>query len=254
MTRERRGKIAELVRQRGVVRVGELVDEFAVSAVTIRNDLEQLEKQGQLVRDRGGAIAAGPSPVRSLLGIDQRAVLNLDAKQRIGHAAAQRVNPGDTIILDAGTTVIEAARLIGKISPLTVVTNALNVALELGAHSSARVIFLGGMLNREASSTIGPQLEQQLGELVAQKLFLGTQAFDGEHGLTDSTSEIAQVKRAMINAAREVILLTDSSKWHHAGFIKVAPLTELDAIITDEGLPAEARAAIDALGIELVLV
>lgn len=254
MTRHRRSKIADLVRQQGVVRVGELTDLFAVSAVTIRNDLEELEKEGFLLRDRGGAIAAGPSRVTSLMRVDQRAVLNLDAKRRIGRAAAERVSPGDTIILDAGTTVIEAARLIGEITPLTVVTNALNVALELGAHSAARVLLLGGTLNREASSTIGAQLEHQLGELVAQKLFLGAQAFDSEHGLTDTTSEIAQVKRAMIRAARQVILLTDSSKWHHAGFIKVAPLTELDTIITDDGLPAEARTAIEALGVELIIV
>ena len=87
-----------------------------------------------------------------------------------------------------------------------------------------------------------------------QKLFLGTQAFDLDHGLTDSTVEIAQMKRAMIRAARQVILLTDSSKWGRTGFIKVAPLTEIDTIITDTKLPAEARTAIERLGIELILV
>ena len=109
-------------------------------------------------------------------------------------------------------------------------------------------------MNREASSTVGAQTEQHVGEFIAQKLFLGAQAMDMEHGLTDTTPEIAQVKRAMIRAARRVILLVDSSKWGCSGFSKVAPLTALDTVITDDALPAEARAAIEQLGIELIVV
>ena len=254
MTRHRRTRIADLVQKHGAMRVGELADQFDVSEVTIRSDLERLEKDGQLIRDRGGAIAKPSTPLRSLLRVDQRATLNLDAKRRIGSAAARLVESGDTIILDAGTTAIEAARSVADIAPLTVLTNALNVALELGANSEARVILLGGTLNREASSTVGAQAEQHVNEFVAQKLFLGAQAMDLEHGLTDTTPEIAQVKRAMIRAARRVILLVDSSKWGSSGFVKVAPLSELDTIITDSALPAEARAAIEQLGIELILV
>lgn len=254
MTLHRRTRIADLVREHGAVRVGELAAQFDVSEVTIRSDLEQLERDGQLVRDRGGAIAPPSTPLRGLLRVDERATLNLDAKRRIGLAAAKLVEPGDTIIIDAGTTAIEAARAVAGIAPLTVLTNALNVALELGAHSDARVILLGGTLNREAASTVGAQAEQHVGEFIAQKLFLGAQAIDSEHGLTDTTPEIAQVKRAMIRAARRVILLVDSSKWGCSGFSKVAPLTELDTIITDSALPTEARAAIDQLGIELLFV
>ena len=255
MTQQRRARIAELVREHGVVRVGELADQFAVSEVTIRNDLVRLERDGHLARDHGGATAIDESKrVTSLLRVDERATQQMDEKRRIAQAAAKFVAPGDTIILDAGTTVVELARLLSKVSPLTVVTNALNVAMEIGTASEARLILLGGTFHRESSSTVGPLAEHNLTELVVQKLFLGTQAFDLEHGLTDSTSEIAQAKRAMIRAARQVILLTDSSKWSHAGFIKVSPLAELDTIITDEGLPAEARDAIQRLGIELIVV
>ena len=254
MTQHRRRKIAELLHHQGAVRVGELSEKFAVSEVTIRSDLDSLEKDGLLVRDHGGAIPREPGYVTSLLRVDERAALHHEEKQRIGRAAAQRVNAGDTIILDAGTTVIEAARLIGDITPLTVITNALNVALELSARSAARVILLGGEVDREASSTVGPQAAQQVGDFVAHKLFLGAQALDLEHGITDSTSEIAQIKRAMIRAAREVILLTDSSKWQLSGFIKVAQVHEIDTIITDTALPDEARGALDRLGVEVVLV
>ena len=253
MTLHRRSKITELVRQQGAVRVGDLAEEFQVSEVTIRNDLEQLEKEGQLVRDRGGAIAGSVTPITSLARLDQRATLNQDEKRRIGRAAAKLVNPGDTIILDAGTTTLEVARAVTGITPLTVVTNALDIACELTARSEAGVILLGGTISREAGSTLGAHTEHHLGEFVAQKLFLGTQAFDLEHGLTDTTIEIAQAKRAMVRAARQVILLTDSSKWQRSGFIKVVPLKEIDTIITDTNLPADAREAIERLGVELIL-
>jgi DeoR family transcriptional regulator of aga operon len=134
------------------------------------------------------------------------------------------------------------------------VTNALNVALTIGAATKAQVIFLGGSLSREASSTVGPLAEQTLTNLAVQKVFLGTQALDLESGLTDTTLEIAQVKRAMIKAARQVFLLADSSKWDQTGFIKVAQLEEIDALISDEKFPASARTAVERLGIRLILV
>ena len=254
MTRHRRSRIAEQVQREGSVRVADLAARFDVSEVTIRSDLVILEREGQLLRDRGGALAKGNNHfVTSLLGVDQRASLHLDKKRRIGAAAAQRVSPGDAILLDAGTTAVEIARRLTHISPLTVVTNALNVALELGAVSGQRLILLGGTFNRESASTVGSLTEQNLAELSVQKLFLGTQAMNAD-GLTDSTMEIAQAKRAMIRSSRQVILVTDSSKWDTASLTKVAPLTEIDTIITDTDLSFEARQQIEALGIELVLV
>jgi DeoR family transcriptional regulator of aga operon len=254
MTQHRRSKIAELIREHGVVRVGELAAQFKVSDVTIRNDLACLERDGEITRDHGGAIAKGESKrVTSLLRVDERAGQNVDAKRRIARVAAELVAPGDTIILDAGTTTGELARLLGGVSPLTVVTNGLNIALELGTNSDTRLILLGGLLNRESSSTVGALAEHNLGELVVPKLFLGAQALDLDHGVTDSTPEIAQAKRAMIRAAREVILVTDSSKWGRAGFIKVAPLSELHTIITDDGLTPEAREVIERVGVKLVI-
>ena len=156
--------------------------------------------------------------------------------------------------MDAGTTVVEMASHLAGIIPLTVVTNALNVALTIGAATEAQVIFLGGTLSREASSTVGPLAEQTLANLAVQKVFLGTQALDLESGLTDTTLEIAQVKRAMIKAAKQVFLLADSSKWDQTGFIKVAQLQEIDALISDENFPASARMAVERLGIRLILV
>jgi DeoR/GlpR family transcriptional regulator of sugar metabolism len=255
MINQRRARIAELVRQRGSMRVGELAAHFRISEVTIRNDLAQLEADGQLARDRGGAVAREASrQLTSLLAVEQRAHLQTGEKRRIARAAAQLVRPGDTIIMDAGTTVVEMAPFLAGIASLTVVTNALNVALEVAAKTDAEVILLGGNFSREASSTVGSLAEQMLDGLRVQKAFLGTQAFDLEHGLTDTTLEIAAVKRAMIRAARRVILLTDSSKLDRSGFIKVAPLTAVQTMICDDALPAATREALAGLGIEVLVV
>ena len=255
MTQHRRRQILDLVKSKGAAHVNSLAQKFGVSAVTIRNDLSKLEEAGELLRDRGGAITSPPArKIKHLLGLNERATLNLEAKQRIGKAAAQFVQPGDTIIMDAGTTVVEMTSHLTGIAPLTVVTNALNVALTIGSTSEAQVILLGGMLSREASSTVGPLAEQTLANLSVNKVFLGTQALDLQDGLTDTTLEIAQVKRAMIKAAKQVVLLADSAKWNHTGFIKVAQLAEVDVLISDDKLPKNARAAIEQLGIQLLVV
>lgn len=253
MTRQRRLRIAELVNERGAMRVSELAREFNTSEVTIRNDLTHLENEGRLVRDRGGAIAS-QGKITSLPAVEARARVRIEEKRRLARAAAEMVVSGDTIIMDAGTTVVEMASHLGAIDGLSVVTNALNVALEMGAKTEAQIYLLGGTLNRDASSTLGPVTEQQLADLKVQKLFLGTQALDLEAGLTDTTVEIAQVKRQMIRAAREVILLSDSAKWGKTGFIRVAPLNAVGTIITDSGLPDSAKTAIERLGVKLRVV
>jgi DeoR family transcriptional regulator of aga operon len=252
MVNQRRRQIVTQARRNGSVRVADLAAQFQVSEVTIRNDLACLESDGELMRDRGGAIpAAETREVTRLLEVEKRGHVQTSEKRRIAASAAKLVQPGDTILMDAGTTVVEMARHLADIPRLTIVTNALNVAMEVAATTTARIILLGGTFNRDSSSTLGSFGERALGELRVDKLFLGTQAFDRAHGLTDTTMEIAEIKRAMISAARSVILLTDSSKWASAGFIKVAPLDVVHSIYTDEGLPAEAQAAIRQLKIEL---
>lgn len=250
----RRAQIAAWVRQKGSARVTELARRFEVSAVTIRSDLDALEADGHILRDHGGAVPRGdaaPQTLTSLLGFERRQALQTEAKRRIGERAAALVQPGDTILMDAGTTVVAMAPHLAGIANLTVVTNALNVALEVGAATEARVILVGGTLSREAGCVLGPLAEQAFGELVVNKLFLGTQAFDAENGLTDTTPEIAQAKRAMIRSARQVVLLSDASKWGQTGFIKVAPLQAVHTLISDEALPAAARSALRRLGIEV---
>lgn len=255
MTNERRAAILDVVRQGGSARVLDLVRQFGVSAVTIRNDLAELEKENLLVRDHGGATpAASGRTVTSLLAVDERAGLQTDQKQRIARAAATLVQPGETLLIDAGTTAGEMLHFLTDVPSLTVITNAVNVALAAANLTDAEVIFLGGTFNRESSSNLGPMAERALGEFLVDRLFLGTQAADLEHGLTDTTMEIAQIKRAMIRSAREVVLLADSSKWNTTGSIKVAPLTAAHHLITDSGMPKAAQTKLRKLGIRLTVV
>jgi len=253
MTRQRRMRVAELVRERGAMRVSELARELNTSEVTIRSDLTRLESEGLLIRDHGGAISS-ERQVTSLLAVEARAQLRLEEKRRIARAAAEFVKPGDTILMDAGTTVVEMAPYLSDVRELSVVTYALNVVLQMGAQTDARILLLGGAFNRESSSTLGPITERQLADLKVQKLFLGTQAFDLDQGLTDTTIEIAQIKQRMISSAHEVILLSDSGKWGKTGFIKVAPLTDVGTIISDSGLDSSARTALESLGVKVLTV
>jgi len=251
---DRRSQIADIVQQLGAVRVQDLAARFQVSSVTIRSDLAQLEREGMLVRDRGGAVARGAvnATVRTLTAFEQRTELHHEQKQRIGQVAARLVTPGDSIIIDAGTTTVQMVPHLRRATPLTVVTNGLNVAAELRS-VGADVLLLGGSLNYTSLSTLGPIAEQSLAELTVQKLFLAAQAIDLQAGLTDTTPEIAQVKRAMVRAARQVILLADSSKWGKVGFIKVIALQQVHTVITDSELPAASQSALERLGIELIV-
>jgi DeoR/GlpR family transcriptional regulator of sugar metabolism len=178
-------------------------------------------------------------------------MLNLGSKQRIGEAAARMVLSGDTVILDAGSTLMEMAKRLPAVSPLTVITNSLNIATEVGSRPGVHVMLAGGSLSPETISTVGPVAERDLRELLVGKLFLGIQAFGQDSGLSDVSLEVARVKAAMVSAADYVILLADSTKYSTRAFARVAPLSEIDCLITDSGFPEEAAQQLLAQGIEV---
>ena len=252
LTAERRERISALLRQRRVVRVTELSQIFDVSEVTIRSDLDAMAGAGQLQRSRGGALAvASPSLFDAF---ELRAGVNLEAKRRIGRAAADLVRPHDRVILDSGTTVMEMAKCLHDRGPLTVVTNALNVATEVGVGLDIDVVLAGGSLHRGNICTFGPLAERVLADVMVHKVFLGTYALDPDVGLADLSIEQATIKQAMTRAGRQVILLADSSKWGTEGFAKVLPLSSVHTIVSDTNLPSSARVAMERLGIEVLLV
>jgi DeoR/GlpR family transcriptional regulator of sugar metabolism len=252
---ERRAVIVNMTMEKGVVSISEITQLFGVSEVTARHDLDVLAQQGIVIRQRGGAIAQVHTSLAR--AIDQQSRVNLEAKGRIGAYAARLVQPGDTIMMDAGTTVMEMAKRLHSVAPVTVVTNAMNVASQIVDREGSHVILLGGSLSPETVSTVGPLAERALSDLLVTKLFLGAHTVDAQAGIVDTSMEIARVKRAMIQTANKVILLADSSKWttrSREAFARVAPLTAVHMVITDGGLPADIRSVIERLGVELCLV
>ena len=249
---ERHSRILELLGEVGSVRVGDLSRRFRVSEVTIRTDLERLARQGFLARFRGGAVAH--IQTRSSSAFADRLREGYAEKERIAARAAEMVKPGDTLLLDAGTTVLELAKRLEGCSPLTVVTNALNTAATLSSIPDIHVIMAGGSVSPETVSTIGYIAERDIADLVVDKVFLGTHSFDPELGMMDISVEVARVKRAMIEAGRQVVLLADSSKFAKRALAKVAPLGSVDMLVTDTGLGDAETSAIEVLGVEVVRV
>jgi DeoR family transcriptional regulator, aga operon transcriptional repressor len=249
---KRRERIADILAGKRSVRVAELSVLFQVSEVTIRNDLEVMSKQGRLIRDRGGAIARAVTFQSTLF--EQRAQESLAEKSRIGCAAAKLLVPGETVIMDAGSTMMQMAKHVEVREGLTVITNALNVAVQLMSSTGVHVILAGGSISPETISTVGVIAERDIDEFRVDKLFLSTHALNAIDGLLDTSPEVARVKQSMIRAARQIILLADSSKWGRTAFARVAPLSAIHTIISDTGLTSSAREEISELDISLILV
>ena len=249
-TSERRALILDLIGSRRSLQVEPLAEHLSVSAVTVRKDLDTLAEQGLLIRTRGGAIAEVRLGLTTAFA--QRAQANKAEKRRIGAAAARLVAPGDTILLDAGSTIMEMALALHGVSPLAVVTSAPNTATLLASYEGVRVTIVGGSLSAETISTYGPYAIHGLSDILVAKVFLAVHALDEVAGLMDPSPEIAQVKQGMIRTGRRIILLADSSKWGQRAFVKVAPLSAVHTVVTDSGLPPEAREALERAGVEVI--
>src|ERR1035438_6173318 len=154
-------------------------------------------------------------------------------------------------MLDCGSTLMEMAKRLPNLEPLTVITNGLNIAIQVGALPGVHVVLAGGSLSAETIGTVGPLAERDLGDLLADKLFLGTDAFELETGLSDVSIEVARVKRTMISAGQQVILLADSGKFTMRALARVAPLTAVHCIITDTGFPEEIAKQLADLNIDV---
>jgi DeoR family transcriptional regulator of aga operon len=248
---ERRNKILELVEERGKVEVAELSRRFKISEATIRNDLKDLHRRGLVRRAHGGAVridTVGADP-----SLQVKAGIRAEQKRRIGAAAAALVEDGDSIILDSGTTTQQIARHLRGKRNVKVITNALNVASELVAAKGVRLILLGGLVRQNSLSVVGHFAQDMLAQLSADKLFLAVDAFDLELGLSTPNLEESQVNQAMARVAKRTILVADSSKFGKQSLSRIIPLSAIHTIVTDDELPADARAAFDARGIVVIL-
>lgn len=252
LVEERRNVILNQLRGQGRVKVRELSVEFDTSEVTIRNDLKELHQRGLLQRSHGGAIMASNPILESTLR--ERLEKCSDQKRRIGLAAAKMVNEGETIILDSGTTTQEIAKNLRSKHGLQIITNGVNVAMELLGVRGIELVMVGGTLRDDSLSVVGHFAEAMLEQFSADKLFLGAVACDLHFGICTPNMAEGRVNQAMIRIAREKILVADSSKFLRRSLCRIVMLSEMDKIITDTGLPESVQKQIRALGPELILV
>jgi DeoR/GlpR family transcriptional regulator of sugar metabolism len=252
----RRESITQQLTRENVVRVTELSRQFGVSEVSIRRDLEHLERQGLLQRVHGGAVAVAIG--RSAGELASAPDPHLDEKRRIGIAAAALVRPGDRVIFDSGTTVLEVARSLSDdlmdAGNLTAITSSLPIIQELGHRPGIHLILLGGIYLPEYRVVVGPQTVENLRNLHADKMFLGTDGLTLDHGLTTANVLEAEVDRAMVRAAAEIIVVADSSKIGGIGLTTILPLERVHKLITGQDAPADFVRTLRAAGVDVILV
>ncbi|WP_324668011.1 DeoR/GlpR family DNA-binding transcription regulator [Geochorda subterranea] len=247
---ERHRRILELLEESQKVWVKDLSVRFGLSDVTIRQDLRALERQGLLVRTHGGAIPV--TQARFDLPTSQRESKRIEHKQAIAREALRLIDDGDTIILDAGTTVLQLARLLKAKRGLTVVVNDLGHIPVLQSLQGVEIIVLGGTFQKGRGHLVGPLATRVLGELYADKAFISTTGLTPARGLTTTDLSEAEVRAAMIANSKQAIVLADSSKIGKSCFASAAPLSQVDILITDWELPEKELLSLQRTGLKVI--
>ena len=250
---ERRSRIEEIITENKSVLVTDLAKQFDVTPETIRGDLLKLEKQGVLVRTYGGATLCGSSG--SERSYKDRDVVNAEAKQKIGERAAEMIKNGETIFLDASTSSLWLARNIKNKKGLTVITNAVNIVLELEECDNIRIICTGGRLNTRNMSYVGRFAERMIKEnLVANKFFFSCKGVTISRGMTDASEDEAEIKRAMMESSDSAIFLCDRSKLGKKGIPVISAIDKIDTFITDICPDREWHDAMRESGVKVITV
>jgi DeoR/GlpR family transcriptional regulator of sugar metabolism len=237
----RQGRILDAVREHGAVRVVELSQHLAVSEMTVRRDLEALAAQGLVQKVHGGATAVA---VRSAEepGFAAKSIREQAEKKAIAEGAALLVSPGSAIALTAGTTTWALARCLSTIRDLTVVTNSIPVAEELGRNGNQRssVVLTGGT-RTPSDALVGPIAEAAARELHVDAVFMGVHGMEEAAGFTTPNLLECEINRAFVQSARKLVVLADHTKWGLVGLSTIADLRDADVLISDAALPRKAR-------------
>ncbi len=246
---ERRHRIAEWVLAREVATVAELSERFGVSPVTIRSDLEILEQQGMLKRNRGGAVAT--RVLRFAPAFQEKTSVHLREKKAIAERAAQLVEDGDRVIIDAGSTALLLARKL-RDRNLTVMVNSVYALNELIGAPHIELITIGGSLYTSGMSFVGPLAEAFIEKIHVDKVFLGVNGISSK-GISVNNVQEAGVKGKMLAAADRVIILADASKIGVNSFVFIAPLSRVHTLVTDSGAPPQRLKSLRKAGMEVLV-
>ncbi|TVY11084.1 DeoR/GlpR family DNA-binding transcription regulator [Paenibacillus cremeus] len=249
---ERKIRIVEYVKQHRVATIAELAQQFDVHEATIRRDLEEIEQKGLAKRTHGGVTIdqwTNDEPA-----FNERASHQLDQKMRIGKAAASLVQDGEHIIIDSGTTTLHIARNLVHRSNITVVTNDMNIVMELRDAPGIKVILAGGELYPSSYMFNGMFTDHVLRSVHVQKAFLGIPVIHPKHGLMHPEAQLVPTKQWMIEAAEKIIVVADDGKLGKLSLHTVAPNSAVDTLITGSEAPEETIKLFRDGGLEVITV
>lgn len=247
---ERRADILNLLRETGSQKVEFLSQHFGVSTVTIRSDLNSLEQQGYITRSHGYAVLN--SRLIAELSISDKRNNYPELKQRIGKLAASLLKDGERVIFDSGTTSKAIVSYLGDLN-LTVLTNGLDIAMELVSCPNVEVRMTGGVLRKNAMSFSGVMADNNLHYYRFDKVFLGVDGFDLHKGITTFNEQEAQLNRLMCNAADQVIVVTDSSKFGQYSNFVICAANQIDVLVTDNKLPLSYQEYLENMGVKVLI-
>lgn len=246
---ERKTRILEILQKEKIVKVEALSGEFGVSVMTIRRDLEKCEKEGLIRRCHGGAVLT--SEISPEVYYADKIVSRMEAKDKIARHAAAMVRPGNTIFLDAGTTILNLAKRLLDAPDLTVVTNDLAIA-GLMSERNTRVIMLGGLVSNALGSTHGYMTDRMLQELRVETAFTGGQTINESFELYATTESKVNFRRLLMRQANRVYLLVDATKFYKQALFKIHGLDEYAGVITDKRIIDTEQQFLNEHGINLI--
>lgn len=246
---ERQQIILKYMKENKSVRIGAIAKTLGVTRETVRKDLYELEKRGEVKKVHGGAVLARANEEPPY---DTRAASCMLEKELIARRAAELVEDGDAIYIDSGTTTLMFAQnLRGK--SVTVVTSALLAALELSRFPELKVILTGGEIRPGELSLSGPVARRSMELFRVDKAFVGTGGISADAGFTDYHVGDSDLRSTIVQKAKETYVLADSSKSHIAAFFKVAELSDIDYVVTDSGFPDDLRNDLEQAGVQVII-
>lgn len=248
---KRREAILDYIQKSVIASPSAIANDFSVSVETIRRDLGYLKEEGLIETVHGGVAAVKQRGVET--SYQTRATEHIPEKQKIAEAAAKLVNPGDSLILDGGTTIFELAKHLISIDDLLIITPSVQIGSYLVANTSHRVFLPGGWLRKADQSLFGNRAVETMMSFHVDKAFVGAAGVSAEHGVTDYFDEEVNLRTAEIKSAQDSFLLVDHSKFNETALLSVAPVTAFAAVITNSLAPLSEIEKMRELGVSVII-
>lgn len=235
---ERRNRIVSIIQEKNSVMVTDLSKMFGVTEETIRKDLEKLEREGLLKRTYGGAVLN--ESLNTELPLKYREETNVSGKRAIANKVIEFIEDGDTIMMDSSSTALYIAKeLKTRKKNITVITNSVRIVMELSMNVNIKIMSTGGNLSHRSMSFVGPLAQKVLNNYNVDKAIICCKGVDRERGITESNEMEAEIKKSMMNSAKKVYLVVDSTKFDKVSFTQMLQFDDVDAVFTDNNLSDE---------------